>query len=123
MDSVQIRRESRGGTVPLKKSEVELHRLTIVDICGRNTNFFARLTRSGLKTSRANEYEPPTYDAIRTRAYSLSYPVFSVFSQLSNTSSSGQMRQVSSTTIAVVRDARDRTRAVYRTMVPASVLR
>ena len=43
-----------------------------------------------------------------TRAYSVSLPVCSVLSQLSNVSSTGHTTQISKTSVSVIRDASDR---------------
>src|SRR6266852_1418589 len=60
------------------------------------------------KMNRANEYATPTHSARTTKAYSVSFPVWIVRSQLSNSSTSGQTRQVIKTSVIIVRDTQDR---------------
>ena len=59
--------------------------------------------RGDLRIKRANEYAAPTHNARMTKAYSESFPVWMVWSQWSNISTSGQKRQTAKRTIATVR--------------------
>src|SRR5579864_1883404 len=59
-------------------------------------------------TKRANEYATPTHNARITKVYSVSFPLWIGGSQVSNVSRIGQMRQVSSAIVPMVRDAQDR---------------
>src|SRR5260370_8295056 len=73
-----------------------------------NTLFATKSSSTDLKMNRANEYATPTHSARTTKAYSVSFPVWIVRSQLSNSSTSGQTRQVIKTSVIIVRDTQDR---------------
>ena len=85
------------------------------------TLFATKPSSPDLKVKRANEYATPTLNARITKAYSVSFPVRIVSSQLSNISRSGQIRQVSRTTIAVIRETRDRMVSSIAQQVPKAV--
>jgi hypothetical protein len=63
--------------------------------------------RGDLRIKRANEYAAPTHNARMTKAYSESFPVWIVWSQWSNISTSGQTKQIAKRKIATVRASLD----------------
>ena len=70
--------------------------------------FATRPSSADLKMKRANEYAAPTHNASTTKAYSVSLPVWTVWSQLSNSSTNEHTRQVTKITVAIIREARAR---------------
>jgi len=97
-----------------KSSKVKLHDAEKRDSWAQkaNTLFETKPSSADLKMKRANEYATPTHNARTTKAYSVSFPVCIVWSQLSNSSTNGHTRQVSKTTVAIIREARERMREV-----------
>lgn len=71
------------------------------------TLFATKPSSRDLKNKRAYEYATPRHNARTTKEYSVSFPVWIVWSQLSNVSTSGQIRQISRANATVIRDARD----------------
>ena len=57
----------------------------------------------------ANANTAPTHKAMTTKVYSVSFPVLRVWSQRSNISNTGQTKQVSKTSVTMMRDALERT--------------
>src|SRR5262249_19635346 len=78
--------------------------------CGLEGCTFFATTPSGigLRMKRANKCDTPTHNATTTKAYSVSFPVCIVWSQLSNISTRGQIRQMNRTSVTITREVRDR---------------
>jgi hypothetical protein len=55
-----------------------------------------------LRTARAIEYATPTHNARTTTVYSVSLPVWAEWSQLSNNSTNGQVKQIKTSPAASV---------------------
>lgn len=60
------------------------------------------------ETIRESKSAAPTHKATTTNAYSLSFPVWSVLSHLSNTSTRGHAMLTSNTIVAMISDRQDR---------------
>jgi hypothetical protein len=99
---------------------VRLHGEDRKDFCVQvvKTLFARKPSSPDVKVKRANEYATPMHSARITKVYSVSFPVWIVSSQLSNVSRRGQIRQVSKTTRAVIRDARDHMSLSIAQLIP-----
>lgn len=62
-----------------------------------------------LQTTRAKAYSAPIHKPRTTKVYSVSLPVFAVWSQWSNVSRMGQSRQINRDAVATNCEARKRT--------------
>lgn len=89
---------------------MKLHGAELEDLRTKEvkTLFVIKPSGADLAMNRATVYATPRHNARTTKEYSVSFPVCTVRSQLSNVSRSGQIRQIIRTSAAVARYARDR---------------